>query len=136
MCSCSLDCQLIVWSLDSPSPLRTLTGHAAWVHSVDWDPRGEVSPFLLSEVVHRVGEQRQRAARLVDLVLDLRPFRRPVFVLLVIFVVIFVVIFAVTFAALGRLRLRALQAGALGARRVPPLPHPRRLRRFHVSTAP
>lgn len=41
LCSASVDCRVLVWSLEEETPVHTLEGHAAWVSSVDWDPCGE-----------------------------------------------------------------------------------------------
>lgn len=55
LCSASVDCRVLVWSLEEETPVHTLEGHAAWVSSVDWDPCGEVATFRRCHVVHRVG---------------------------------------------------------------------------------
>ena len=42
LCSCSVDCHVLVWSINEDAPIHTLEGHTAWVSSVDWDPCGAV----------------------------------------------------------------------------------------------
>ena len=38
LCSCSVDCQILVWSLDEEKPIHALEGHSAWISCVSWDP--------------------------------------------------------------------------------------------------
>ncbi|KAK8833027.1 hypothetical protein WA577_004004, partial [Blastocystis sp. JDR] len=40
LCSCSVDCQILVWSLEQEKPIHALEGHSAWISCVSWDPLG------------------------------------------------------------------------------------------------
>lgn len=42
LCSCSVDCQILVWSLEQEKPIHALEGHSAWISCVSWDPLGAV----------------------------------------------------------------------------------------------
>lgn len=47
LCSCSVDCRILIWSLEADGPIHILEGHSAWVSSVDWDPCGNVLILIL-----------------------------------------------------------------------------------------
>ena len=116
LCSASVDCRVLVWSLEEEAPVHVLEGHTAWVSSVDWDPCDEVGAGGDWHAVHRVGGEGQHAETVEHVLVRVREdgvgaAERPV-------------------------RQRALQGGALVARRQHALRDARGLRRLASPLPP
>ena len=116
LCSASVDCRVLVWSLEAEAPVHVLEGHTAWVSSVDWDPCDEVGAGGDWHAVHRVGGEGQHAEAVEHVLVRVREdplgaAERPV-------------------------RQRALQGGALVPRRQRALRDARGLRRLSHPLPP
>ena len=109
LCSCSVDCQILVWSLEKETSIHKLEGHSAWISCVSWDPLGAVTLSALADsVVHRFREQGQHVEGVVDGILGMHLHIHP--------------------APKRQVRQRSVQVRALVSRRHHALRHTRRLR--------